>query len=144
MRKNNISELKVQFLECIIIYIFRENIYFFAFNLRKLNNLKLFQAEIAFHMWTEDREIIETAKVLTTLESISARQFLQDHYLSLVFEEEEEKSNLTDLYIIIGVLGLLLVLVIFSSAITIVMLKRRMDRKWRAEIVSRQVIEGIF
>ena len=112
--------------------------------LQKLNNLELFQAEIAFHMWTEDREIIETAKVLTTLESISARQFLQDHYLSLVFEEEEEKSNLTDLYIIIGVLGLLLVLVIFSSAITIVMLKRRMDRKWRAEIVSRQVIEGIF
>ena len=43
-----------------------------------------FQAEIAFHVWTGERNLIATDKIVSSLESVNARKFVQDHYLALV------------------------------------------------------------
>ena len=56
-------------------------------NLKKDNYFEFstdafFQAEIAFHVWTGERNLIATDKIVSSLESVSARKFVQDHYLA--------------------------------------------------------------
>ena len=53
-----------------------------------------------------------------------------------------EENELKKFSIVIGVLSFLLLFVLIVSFMTLTIMKKRMNKKWRAEMVSKEVERG--
>ena len=77
-----------------------------------------------------------------TLESIDALPFLRKHYLAVTREPEIFEQDLQIFYIIIGSLAAAFVISIIISCVTVKVMKKRMTRKLKAEIIAKEIEIG--